>query len=498
MEFDEIPIDLLEPGAFLEIKPNYANAGILPYPSRVLIIGAALAAGTLAAGQVLQIARTDEATALFGQGSIGVEQVRAFRETNRTTPLFVTALADDAGAVKATGALTLTGAVGSGTVLRLKIAGRPVRATLAAGDTLAVMAGKIADAINADANMIVTAAVDGVTASKVNITSRHGGEVGNDIDIRVDLAAQPLPQGLNVEVTAMAGGAGNPDMIPALDAVANDWFTQFQFPWADATNMALVAADLAARFKAMARMDAHAFVARRGTFGELGAFGDLTNSPHISALGLKRSPTSPWVLSAAVAGLAAFHLTNDPARQLRSLAVTGVDAPDAPDQFTEAEQDLLLRQGLSTFDALSDGTLTVSRLITTYKTSSLGVPDRAWLDIMVPATLSRIRYDWSVYVTLLYPRAKLVDNEGDAAFVGRSEEDEDPGSAVVTPRRMHASWAGRCRLYSERAWIENVERTIKESTFARSGTDKNRLESRQQVSIVGNLMVLAGSLEFQV
>ena len=93
----------------------------------------------------------------------------------------------------------------------------------------------------------------------------------------------------------------------------------------------------------------------------------------------------------------------------------------------------------------------------------------------------------------------LVDDEEGAAFVGRTDEsDEDPGNSVVTPRRMHGSWAARCRLYGDRAWIEDVMRTVKESVFARSADDKNRLESRQQVRIVGNLMTLAGSLEFQV
>lgn len=32
--FDEIPYDVLEPGTFLEVKPNYRNVGILPYRQR--------------------------------------------------------------------------------------------------------------------------------------------------------------------------------------------------------------------------------------------------------------------------------------------------------------------------------------------------------------------------------------------------------------------------------------------------------------------------------
>jgi phage tail sheath gpL-like len=248
----------------------------------------------------------------------------------------------------------------------------------------------------------------------------------------------------------------------------------------------------------MTKMDAFGYVAKRATYGQAGTFGALTNCPQLTALALKRSPTSSWSISAAVHGLAAFQLTNDPARQLRSLVVPGVIAPDFPDQFTDTENDLLLRTGISTFDHLADGTTVISRLITTYKQSNLGIADRSWLDVMVAATMSRIRYDWAAYVTLLYPRAKLIDDEDSAAFVGRDDTDEDVGNSVVSPRRMHASWAGRCALYAEKVWIEGITETIKQSTFERDGDDRNRMDARQQVRIVGNLMVLAASLEFQV
>ena len=107
-------------------------------------------------------------------------------------------------------------------------------------------------------------------------------------------------------------------------------------------------------------------------------------------------------------------------------------------------------------------------------------------------------YKRQVYINLMYPRSKLVDDDSDASFASRQDDDQDPGTAVVTPKRMAGSWAARCKLYGEKVWIENVQRTLKESVFQRSPDDRNRLESRQQVVIVGNLMVFAGRLEFQV
>ncbi len=496
MDFDEIPYDWLEPATLLEVKPNYRNAGILPYPTQALIVGQKLAAGTLQPGQIVEVTRSEEGYGLFGIGSIGAEQVKAFRDANKTTPLFVTALADAVGAVKAAGSFTFAGALPAATVLRFLIGGRQIRFTGLSTDTAANLATKLAAAINADTYCIVTATA---AAAVVTCTARNGGSTSNGVDLRVDLAAQPIPNGLTVTVGAMAGGAGNPVLQTVLDLLTNTWFTDVQHPWADVTNMAAFAEWLRVRYTATSKLDVQGYVGHSGSYGTLGTFGLLTNSPYLTAVGLYRSPTSPWILSAAVCALACFHLTNDPARQLRSLVVPGVVAPDPADQFTEEEQNLLLQKGISTFDALADGTTVISRIITTYKTSTLGIADRAWLDIMMPKTLSRIRYDWSGYVSLMYPRSKLVEDDDVAALVSNySDGSTDTGSAVVTPGRMKASWAARCKLYGEKVWIMNVSETVKESVFQISDDDKNRMESRQQIQVVGNLMVLAGSLEFQV
>ncbi len=495
MDFNEIPVDRLEPGVLIEVRANYRNAGIFAWPEKALIIGQKLAAGTITPGQIIEITRAEEAIAYFGRGSIGAEQVAFFKKANRNTPLSIMALADAGGAVKATGTFTFVGAVQAASTIRFKVGGRQVRITALTTDNVTALATKLAAAINADLDMVATAVA---AAGVVTVTSRHGGEVGNEIDLRVDTKNEPIPAGLTITVVAMSGGSGNPLVQTALDAIANTWFTKLTTPWNDATNMAALAEWLRVRYLATSKLDCHGFVFKRGTFGELSTFGALTNNAFLTTGGLKKSPTSAWSIAASLMGIAAFHLTNDPARQLRSLVLPGVEAPDPVDQFLDTENDLLLRTGISTFDCLSDGSVVISRVITTYKTSSLGTADRAWLDIMVPATMSRIRYDWATYVSLMYPRSKLVDDDTDGANVQRFNGDEDPGTAVVTPKRMKASWAARCKLYGENVWIEDVTRTVKESSFERSNSDRNRLEGRPQVQIVGNLMVFAQALEFQV
>ncbi len=501
MDFDEIPYDWRQPATLLEVKPNYRDTGLFEWPEKALIVGQKLASGSLAAGAIYEVTRWQQGIELFGQGSVGAKMVEAYRKANKTTPLFVMALPDADGAVKATGTITFVGAVSASVVLRFKVGGRQVRFTALTTDNVSGMATKLAAAINDDPDMEVVAAA---AAGVVTCTARHGGEVGNEIDLRVDTDAQPVPSGLTVTVAAMAGGSGNPDLQDVLDVITNTWFTSVCTPWADVTNVGLLSDWLKERYTATAKLDCHGFVFKRGTYGELSAYGDLTNCAQFTPSGLKGMPESAYFFAASLMGVWNFQRTNDPARQLRSLVVPNVTAPAPADQFTEEEKNLLLYRGISTFDCLSDGSVTIARLITSYKESNLGIADDAWLDIMVPATMSRIRYDWAGYVSLQYPRAKLVDDDTMAAFVttatGNADDDDATAgtSAVVSPGRMHASWAARCQLYGQRVWIMDVAKTVKQSVFQIAADDKNRMESRQQVKIVGNLMVLAGSLEFQV
>ena len=498
MDFDEIPYNWRQPGTYLEVKPNYQNAGIFDWPERALLIGQKLASGTLAVGTVVEVTRPEDGIALFGRGSVGAKVVEAYRKANKTTPLYVMALADAAGALAAVGTLTFTGTVTAATVLRFKVGGRQVRITALTTDTLTSLAAKLVTAINSDLDMEVTAAS---AAGVVTCTARHGGEVGNEIDLRVDVEAQPLPPGLNCAIAAMAGGSGNPLVQAALDILTSTWVTTVGIPWADSTNVTALANWAKSRYTATAKMDVQCFAFKRGTYGQMGTFGDLTNCAFLTCAGMEGMPETAYWFMASTMGVFSYYRTADPARQLRSLVVPNVTAPAAADQFLEEEKNLLLYHGISSFDFLADGTVTIARLITTYKKSSLNVDDKAWLDIMTPATLSRIRYDWSNYVSLIYPRAKLVDDETMAAFVTTAtagDDDASVTSSVVSPGRMHATWAARCQVYGKKVWIMDVAKKVKESVFAISSDDKDRLESRQQVNVAGNMMVLAGSLEFQV
>lgn len=487
LSFDEIPYDWKKPGNFTEVRPVYDNMGLAGYPARAIIVTQKLASGSAIPGQLYPITSPDQGKAFFGVGSIGAEQVRYYKLTNKTTEVFALALEDAGAGVASTKTITFVGTPTIGGTIPLYIESDRIPLVVTAGQAVAAIATAAAATINALADCPFTAVA---AAGVVTLTARQKGECGNHYSVRVARRiGDTLPAGTTVTVASGVAGANNPDVQTALDAIATEWFTDFCFPWDDATNLGKIAADLNRRFGAMTKLDAVAYVGHRGTYAELVTKGGLTNCPHLTGMGAKNSPTAPHKWAAAISGLASFHFANDPARQLRSLVLTGVEAPDPADCFLESEQNLLLGKGISTFNRLPDGSVTIDRLVSTYKVSNLNVADYAWLDIMVSKVASRIRYDWGSYCTLTYPRSKLADDGSVAATHAAN---------VVTPRRVWASWAARCKIYEMQGWIEQSTETVKQSIFERDVSDKNRLNSRLRIRIIGNLMVLAGALEFEV
>lgn len=489
--FNEIPYDIRKPGTYVEVRPVYQNIGLVPFPAKAIMLGQFGADALAAPATTYRITRDDQAIRLFGRGSMLTQQVIAFRRANASTELHAAGLPALAGGAAAVGTIDFFGTgVPAPASVAFYVAGRRAQIVVRPTDTGAQQAANLAAAINNDPDLPVIASVAGAT---LTLTARQAGECGNAIDLRVGLRQdEERPPGFAATVTPMAGGAGNPDVTPLLARIASTWFTDISMGWTDAANMTTLTLELAQRYTALGRLDAHAWVGLRGSVGLLLDTGSRLNSPFLTAIGATRAPTPPWEWGASLAGVGTFALTNDPARQLRTLVLPRVLAQAADDLPSPYEQDLLLRYGISTFNVLSDGTVTLDRVVTTYQRSPLDVADTAWLDVMTPKTMTRIRYDWASFVSLTYPRHKLAD---DGSVAATSSDERNP---VVTPRQMHNSWAQRCRLYAELGWIENIGATLAASEFARDASDKNRLNGRQEVETLGNLMVLAASLEFRV
>ncbi len=485
MTFNQIPTDWRVPGVYIEVAPNYANLGLMPIPTKILVIGQGLESGTAAPLTPVRCPSASDARQAFGAGSLLSDMVAVLRQTNTTQDVYAIALPDDPAGIAAKATLTVGGVATASGPVTLLIGGRRVRVRCGQFDTATILAQRLVEAINA-ARLMVTASV---AEGGLTLINRHAGVFGNDLALAVCSGVEAPPPGLFLEAGCFSGGAANPEILQAFAALGDTWFTDVVCPYTDAFNLDVLSETLQDRYGAMSPHDAHAYTGLAAGFVAASTLGATLNCPHLSVIAAHQSPSPPWEWAAALGGVAAFHLTNDPARHLRTLSLPGIQPPPMGFAFSTLEQDLLLRDGISTWSAGEDGTVHLERVITTYQNSATGFDDPAWLDIVTPKTLTRIRYDWRAYLSLNYPRHKLADNDSTALGEGKP---------VMTPRLMHAVWAGRCAKYEEEGWLEGTKETVKQSHFERDTTDRNRMNSRQPVRVIGQLMVIAGRLEFEV
>ena len=484
ISFNQVPIDILVPGPYIEIDNSRALKGLIGMPVRVLVIGQKIAAGTAVVNTPYLITKIDQAKQLFGAGSQLAQMMERFKGVNNFTEVWAIAQDDAGGSVAATGTIVIGGAATDNGTLNVWIGGRRVQATVLTTDTTAQIATKLQAAIAANTDLCVTAAV---AASTVTLTARNKGVCGNSIDVRVNYYSdEVIPSGLTATVTPMASGATNPDVTTILTAIGDEWYTDFAMPYTDTVNVVAFETELAARFGPLQMIDGNVYIFRSDTHANLITVGDTRNSPHVVPTGLYKSPTTPWEFSAMIAAACAFSSKNDPATPFQTTKLPGALAPAIQHRFTLDERDLLLRHGCGTFMIGADGSVSLERVITSYRKNGFNILDRSYLDLETMKTLAYIRYSQRTYIFTRFPNYKLA-NDGTNFSRGQN---------VVTPSVIRAALINLYYQWEEKGLVENAAQFIKDLIVERDTSDPNRVNVLNAPDLVNQLRVAAIKNQF--
>lgn len=485
VSFNEIPDNIRVPGIYIEIDPSKAVSGGAVMERRLLLVGQRLAAGTVAALTPVRLGSQagDQAAQAFGQGSMLHAMAGAARKADEYVDIWAIALDDDAAGASATGSVTFGGTPLANGTLALYIGGALVRIAVIAGETPGTLATRLADTINADADLPVTASA---ALGVVTLTSRWKGETGNDLDLRLNYYGEQTPAGLTVAIATMTGGTANPGVAAVLDAIAGQQYYSIVCPYLDGPNLTALETEMVDRFGPMEVLTGHVFNAKVGNHATLSTWGSARNSPHVSTLGLYDMPTAPWVAAAVWATVAESSGANDPARPFRSLALPGVLPPPEKNRFTRAERNLLLFDGISTFTVDQGGTVLIETIITNYQTNSFGLPDIALLRLETKWTADLIRYRFNAAVAREYPRHKL----GDKTI---------PGQAIATPTTVRATLiAEAVRLSDQDGLIEDIEGFKRDLIIKRSTQNPNRMNAVLTPNLVNQFDIFAAAVQYRL
>lgn len=491
-----IPSTLRVPLFWAKVDGSQAGSGGGSY--RTLLVGQRFAAGKVAAGVLTLISSADQAADAFGRGSMLHRMAVLYFQNDPIGEVWAIAVNDPAGSA-AVGNVTVTGTATKAGVLALYIGGQRLQIAVAKGDTAAAVHASILSYLAEGpgfADLPVTGAAGAV--SGVDLTARHVGALPTGIDLRANYrgaaGGEETPAGLSVAFTAMAGGAGVPDLASVITAMADKQFDFVVSPYTDSANLDLFRDehdDSTGRWSYLRQLYGHLWTAYQGSQGQLATLGNGRNDPHATIFGTYGVPNPVWEIAAAVAGRAAAGsggdgLRDDPARPCQTLPLTGILPPAEADEFTVSERNTLLYDGIAT-GYVSGGQLRIERLVTTYQTNAFGQPDEAFLDVQTLYTLAYILRALKGRITTKYPRHKLAN---DGTRFG-------PGQPIVTPSTIRGELVAQYAELEGAGLVEDAEGFGKNLIVERDQTDKNRLNVLYPPDLINQFRVMAVLAQFR-
>lgn len=492
--FRNIPANTRLPLFYAELDNSKANSS--PQSQRALLIGQKIAQGTFAANVPVVCPSQSDGRTAAGAGSILAGMIDSYRDNDPFGEMWVLPLIDDGAAVAATGSMTFAGPSTAVGTIPLYVAGRPVPIIIASGQTAAQVATTVAAAINAASGLPVTAAVDGVTTSKVNLTARNGGELGNEIDLRIaykgSAAGEAMPAGLTVALVAMTNGATNPVLTTALGNLNDTAFDFIVCSLTDATSLAAIAAlvnDATGRWSWSSQVYGHCWIAKRGTAGTVAAFATALNNQHLTVMPFNDSPSPAWKWAAATAGANAASLRIDPAQPLQTLQVKGILPPPLGSRYSKlVRNNTLLFGGCSAWDVDATGTVVIENMITTYVTNAQGQPDDSYLEVETLFTSVYVLRALAGMVTTKYARVKLA-LDGTRIL---------PGSNVVTPATIRADLIALYRELESKGYVQNSAAFAAQLEVEKDETNPNRVNVLLPATLINQLRVFAVLFQFRL
>lgn len=466
ISFDKIPASIRKPGKYFEFNTKLAVRTLPGNPQLVVLIGQRLAAGSMPASTLTSIFSDDQAATYFGRGSMLHLMARAAIKANPYLQLSAVALDDAAGATAAGGALTLAGTATAAGSFSFKIGNSaPITVAVSVSDTAAVVAAAINAALGALPDLPVSAAV---AAGVVTLAAKNKGTQGNLIPITV---LQDVG-GLTSTVTAMSGGAADPQLAAALTAIFPVGHNIVCCGLNDQVSLTALRTHLAAVGSPMEQRDALGVYATTGTLGAATTLAALINDPFTTTAFLRATRSLPCELSSAYAAVIASE--EDPARPLNTLELVGIDVPPQSQWLSRVEQENLLYNGVTPIEIGPGQKVQIVRAITTYLVDPQGVPDVSMLDITTPRTLFYMRKAYRERIALRFPREKL---------------------STRTPPKVRSELLDVSYRAEELEIIENVDQWKDGLLVERDSQDANRLNAKIPVDVVNGLHVFAGRLD---
>lgn len=486
ISFPAIPLPFLPPLYYADIVPG---ASPIQMQLKLLLIGFKNSSGATGANNTPYILSGSEATRLFGAGSMLAAMYAKARAQAPYAEIWGMSLGTGEGAIAAQGSIKVPATpAGSGEVL-IRIAGYAVRIAVRP-DSAAFQAQRIRNAINAATGLPVTAALDPGDETKVIVTAKFPCSLGAWAWIEKNLPNVPQPLTASWQVVGMGGvttGSGSPLVAEGLAALSNQRFDVIAASIGVVSRESIVPFmdGIGGRWSPAQQLYGHWFVALPGTLAGLVTYGQGTNDPHCTTLGLPGAAQSPpWEYAAAIGAHATLHWSEPPelSRPLQTLKLRNIVAPPRSKAFTTGEQNSLLFAGISTFNVNDADEATIGRLVTNRRVNDWGDEDPSWRDAVTMFQTMYFARRMRQAITSTFPRAALTTRDSGI-----------PGFA--SPGAIRDLYIHEYKLMEAQGLVENSEAFAEALIVERNANDANRIDSLIKPDLVNQLRVVANLIE---
>lgn len=430
VEFNEIPANIRIPGVYAEIDKSNASNMLPQELQKILIIGQKLGTGRIGALNPKPVFDTAEAALYFGYGSPCHLMVAAALKAYPYLDITVLALNDADAGVAAVGAFTLAGVATQAGVLTVYIGSQKIEIAVAKDDAAAAVAAALNAEIGNYKALPLTAAIDGVDAAKINLTSRNKGTCGNGIHLgtlRVSkwgsltpvIGGSPASEdgpvtnvpGITLTRTQMTGGDGNPDIQDALDIAAGKRYNIIVSQFANQEALVALRDHLSFVSNALEQRPGIGVCGITGTVSGATTLAGQINDMRVQIAWLRYTGVTvrqsvSYEIAAAKAAQIAFTQSVRIGMPEDDLELKGIAIPNVRDRLSAAEKQAALYNGLAYLYVGTGERLLIGRSISTYMTDVNGAPDPAFLDIGTIISADYAREAWVNDIKLKFQRKK--------------------------------------------------------------------------------------------
>lgn len=364
---------------------------------KLVVTGNKLSTGNATADlDIKEITSEEDADTILGAGSEGAIQCyHALRI--RGVHVFAAPVAEASGGAAATLTITIAGAYTTTGTVTVFLAGKAFSVTATSAMSVTQVAAALVLKINGDTRLFATAAN---SAGVITVTTRQKGIRQNRWIGRADNSQ--VPTGLTCVITGgtattggmvpFTGGAGADDVTAVLAALTSDrWHFQ---AWAqnDATNVALIKAQLNSEDDALIMHTEHAVFALNGTTSASATFASGTlNNARMTLVHLTNCELIPSAMAAQVAAVRSVTVGANP-----NARYNGVQLPSIPPQSQQGDvanlttNDTLLNSGVLPLTMTADGRVLIVRAIQSHCLTGSSPDFRTldWGQVDVPDRIS--------------------------------------------------------------------------------------------------------------